>query len=320
MARKKYKSRRLEVAKQVGKLEEEYGFCRRCMEIKLAYKFHKAVDLDIDKNGLFSVCKDCMDELCDKYINEEGSVQKAILKMCRTFNVAYNELAIDSALKQVESKNSPIYKVFGLYRAKLLVQLRKDLTDTASDVDMTYKDDPVVTIPESGDMYQDYSELELFWNTNDKEKIAFLEREFANFKKTHKADTHAEVVLLKEVCYKMWSIEQERGSGSARESSIKQLMDIMKNLAISPAMQNAASSGKSKDTFGSWIKDIENTTPAEWVKDKNAFKDVDGVEKYIDIIISSIRSFIVGKREFSIEDISSETGDVEPDMEEEEGL
>ncbi len=300
------KTRRLPIqVNEENGIQSGYSYCRKCQKIKRSTFFYKAVDLTIDSNEIFSVCKDCIDDIYLKVLeSEHGAIQKAVLYLCRKLNVKYDEAAIDSAVKQIESSGWDINKLFGVYRAKL-VNVSKSTSDAP--IDLSYMDNPIINIPEtkfSEEEFIDFRELVDFWGTDIKEDIEFLEFNFSKFKQSHKADTYAEIVLLKEVCYKMLEIDKERKvNGKAPDSSTKQLMEIMKNLAISPNMVSAANSGKNVDTFGIWIKEIETMRPAEWVEDKSIYADVDDIEAYGEKHLTSpMRSLITGNREFSLDE------------------
>lgn len=310
------KSRRLkQIIEEESIIPENYCYCRRCQKVKRSSFFHKAIDLTLDTNGFFSVCKECVDELYKKILEAEyGSIQKTVLHLCRKFNVKYDEAAIEAATKQIESSNWNADKFFGVYRAKLLA-VGKSTSD--SPLNLEYMDNPVINLPEttlSGEEHVDLKELFIFWGTDTKEDIEFLEMNFSKFKQSHKADTYAEVVLLKEVCFKMLEIDKERKlNGKVPDSSTKQLMDIMKSLAISPNMVSAANSGKNMDTFGVWLREIETMRPAEWIEDKSVYRDVDDIEAYGEKYLTSpMRSLVTGNREFSLDD-NSDSGDFSED-------
>jgi len=309
------KSRRIkQISEEDTTLPSGFCYCRTCQKIKRQVDFFKAVDEVLDSNGFFSVCKTCVDSLYNKVLEvEHGSVHKATLHLCRKLNVQYNEQAINSALQQIETRGWSEEKFFGVYRAKLLA-VGRFMTDTP--LNLQYEDNPVVNIPETKmeDDTVEIKDLKLFWGTDVKEDLEFLEMNFSKFKQSHKADTYAEIVLLKEVCFKMLEINNERKlNGKVPDSSTKQLMDIMKSLAISPNMVSAANSGKNMDTFGVWLREIETMRPAEWVEDKSAYKDVDDIEAYGEKYLTSpMRSLVTGNREFSLDD-NSDSGDFSED-------
>lgn len=169
------KSRRLkQIIEEESTIPESHCYCRRCQKVKRSSFFHKAVDLTLDVNGFFSVCKECIDELYKKVLEAEyGSIQKAVLHLCRKLNVKYDEAAIDSAIKQIESSNWNVDKFFGVYRAKLLA-VGKSTSDAP--LGLEYMDNPIVNLPEtnlSGEEQIDLRELIIFWGTEVKVEIEF---------------------------------------------------------------------------------------------------------------------------------------------------
>ncbi len=310
----KYKSKRLKKVDFVNDgLPDEFSYCRKCRRVRKNYLFHKAVDTFIDSNGKFSVCKDCCNDIYTVFLRETGSTERAILKCCTSFNVVFNQDAITAAQKQVASKDGNEEKsLWGLYLAKLSVIYRDNVTDKAEELNLTFKPNININIQDNEIISDEYADLVQFWGTDKKSDIIFLEREYGNFKETHKADTYAEITLLKNVCYKLLDMENDRKAGRSTDASLKQLLDLMKNLAISPSMVNAAASGKSLDTFGQWIKDIETMRPAEWVEDKSIWANIDDLEKYTEEnIISPLRSFVTGNKEFTIDETESVDADEE---------
>jgi hypothetical protein len=296
-------------------MEVTESFCRVCMKMLPARMFYPTFDPDIDRNGLMSICRESINEMFEKFLQSaNGSFQKATLRMCQILNIKYDESAIDAAMRQIESKGYDNSKFFGLYKAKLVVTNRSSVTESASDLDLTYQNPVSIVVHQEklkDGEFEGSDELKKFWGVDDKSDIEFLENEFANFKRSHKADTYSEIVLLKEVCFKLLEIHQDRKMGSLKDSSLKSLQEIMKSLAISPNMANAASGGKSQDSFGMWIKDIENLTPAEWIKDKSISRDVDDIEAYGEKFITSpLRALVTGSREFTL-DGSEESDDSE---------
>jgi len=312
-----YRSRKITQIRKDESMPEDQGYCRMCRRVQPLSYFHSALDERIDTNKHLSICKFC----CDQIFNEEmernkGSLELAVLSMCRILNMRYDEQAIESAKKHIETRGSDPKKFIGFYKAKLVTVSRTSVSDGASSLDLGYRDNPTVNLAEQQqevsqeNEFDEDRDLKLFWGTDDRDEIEFLEREFISFKQTHKADTYAEITLLKQVCRKLWDIEKDRKVGKSTDASTKQLMELMKNLAISPSMSNAAMSGKGVDTLGTRIKDIENLTPAEWVKDKSVYRDVDDLEAYTQkYIVSPLRSFVSGSKEFTVENTESEIDD-----------
>lgn len=300
-------------------LPEGKGYCRKCQKVKSSGNFFSAVNKELDCNNMMSFCKSCVDEIySNSLIYEKGNIQKATLRTCRILDVKFNPVAIDSALKQIETKGSDPKRFFGFYKAKLLLQERENPSDVL--VDLSYQHDTPIIInnPENilkDDEFEEARDLKEFWRVEDKEDLEFLETEFANFKKTNKATTHAEIVLLKEICYKLLDMYKDRKQGKSTDSSLKQLMSIMEKSLISPNMVNAANSGENLDTFGAWIADIEKEEPAQWLENegRELYKDVDNVEEYFQkYFVRPLRNFILQAKDWNIDDegLDDDDGDI----------
>jgi len=288
------------------------------MQTKLSTDFYQAVDKYLDSNGLMSVCRDCMQEMIDRALLVEHSLDKAILSLCRTLNVKYDERAIESIRTSMDNADKDGKKfdfTFGKY-LNLLPRFSPRgegaKFESRSALDLTFKEPAIFvqgnSLNKDDDGEETVEELESFWGTGlDKEDYIYLEKEKSNWEASHKFETHAEIIVLKEVCYQQNNIRKLRDSGSKSVATeVKQLQELMKLGDMSPSSQNAASSGKNLEAFGMWVKDIERDTPAEFYKDKEKFRDIDGIEEYAEKFITRpLRNFITGSRDFNIDDIST---------------
>jgi len=315
------KSRQLRepIDKKDFEIPDDHNYCRKCRKIRLNDNFGKAVDLELDSGGRLSFCKDCVDLMYEKILMvENGSIQRTVLRLCKKLNIRYDERAIESAITHIQSKKSNPLKLFGLYRAKLLVILRDSVNDTSVDLSYQYDDGVFIKKEEnilSDNAFEEAKDLKKFWRIEDKDELEFLENEFSNFKKTHKADTHAEIILLKEICYKLLDMDKDRKTGKSTDASLKQLMSVMEKSLISPNMVSAANSGENLDTFGAWIADIEKEEPAQWLENEGheLYKDVDNIEDYFQkYFVRPLRNFILQAKDWNIDDegLDDDDGDI----------
>jgi hypothetical protein len=150
------------------------------------------------------------------------------------------------------------------------------------------------------------------------DRIAYeTKKELANWKKTHKCDTYADEVMLKEICFKRNEIRRVRNEGGNTNSLVKALQEIMKSSALTPAQQTASSNETSVKAFGVWLRDIETKRPAEWHDEQEKYKDLDGIDEDLEDITRSIKNFMTESRDFSsmdLESILSEDGELGDDF------
>lgn len=294
-----------------------HGYCRMCMETKIATDFYQAVDTYIDKNGIMSVCKKCLNGIYDKIYETEHSSEKAILRICRMINMKYDNDAIIATkkhLETMESKGKISNGVIGIYRAKLQnVQKSEIGKRSENDLDLTYQDvgGIVFTVEDNVENETDrvtLDQLKGFWGygfTNF-DDYKFLENRLAEWKADYSCSNKAEEFLIKELCFKELELDKARREEKNVDPILKSIDGLLKTASLTPAQTNA-SSGKSFETIGLMIKRIESTTPAEYYQDKSLFKDFDNLEQYISNFIKRpIMNFLGASKSFEISDDSSD--------------
>jgi len=293
-------------SKRVEKEDKKKYYCRKCMDYKTDIHFYKATDFFLDSNGFMSICKECIEDIYNSFFVTEGTMEKTILRMCKILNIRYDESAIESTKRHMqtyEERGTELGNIFGIYKSKLGAQQSTQIGSRNTDEDLTYVE-PSLKVIESIPIKEipDIEYYEDTWGKSDKFTIddyEYLETEFSRWKRTTKCDTQPEIVLVREICHIQNEIRKARIEGTSYSNLVKQLQEVMKNSALTPALQNAVDSNKFADSFGVWIKDIENKTPAEWWKDQTKYKDMDGIEEDRKDILRSIRNFIVGSRDFN---------------------
>lgn len=303
------------------KVDDGYGYCRKCQQSKPLNQFYEATNLNIDTSGKLSVCRDCCNELYHKYFSIYNNLEIALDLTCRDLDIVYDEDALiqtQSHIDKLLSNGKNANAVFGYYKSKLS-SLNKNNTGMES---FRYKDSPkfknainnleIHNENQNNDncdnvIYfsnEDRYELGLFWGDGFTDnQLQYLVNELENWKQTHKCDNRAELTLLKEICIKLLQIRDKRALKESVSNDLKELQDLMKTASVDPAKANVASAGKSHECFGLWVKDIEQFTPAEWFEDQEKYTDMDGFGKYIkNYITRPIENFLAGTRNFIVDD------------------
>lgn len=293
------------------------GYCRKCEKTMSLGKFYEATNPMIDSNGFMSVCRECCANIYDMYFGLYNNLEIALKLTCQDLDVRFSEDALiqtQSHIEKLLSQGKKADKVFGYYKSKLGSTGKTNEKFNS----LRFKDsefEKVISNEITGDIDDD---LILFWGKGFEsiDDYIFLETELGNWKQTHKCDNQAEVTLLREICIKILEIRKARENKDNTSNLQKELQDLMKTASVDPAKANAASAGKSQESWGVWIKDIEQFRPAEWHDKQEKYKDMDGFIPYIkDYIIRPIKNFITGQRDFQISDninvnLDDEDGDL----------
>lgn len=320
--------------------------------------FWKATDTYLDTNGRMSICIECVCEMYEAIYKVEKSFDKTILKVCRILNIKYDSDIVDRTINELVRLNKPhdSGKCFGIYKKFLYTSSPAEIgkRDVYSSMDFMFHEPmsntPIVSKnyrkPKAKKVLESENESDisnktdevddgpidyesegvdkpvlLFWGEGyHKEDYEYLERELADWKKTHPSGTKSEITLLKELCYKELDIRHARMAGQPTAGLVKELQDIMKTAAVDPGKATASGSGKSLDRFSEFIKMIEENEPADLYKEPGAFKDVDNIDFYFKKYITRpLKNFVTGSRDFNVTDESNDDLDEEPGEVEDNG-
>lgn len=317
------KSKRIAKATVTSKtgVEVETCWCRKCMEFKKPGEFFVAVDLTLDSNGFMSVCKECIDRVYAGIYESEHSVEKALLRTCRLLNVRYDENAVKALFVQLQTiadKGKETDNIFGLYKSKLLSVSKTRITERTGIVDMTFSEPAREVIENMSEDSRAPEEIKDFWGkSHNWDDLQYLEKKYNEWSSSHDIHNHSEKTLLKYICLKELQIEKYLNEERDISHLVKELQDLLKTAALTPAMANAANSGKNIDTFGKWIADIERTEPAEWLEEEghNMYHDVSDVEGYFQkYFVRPLKNLMLQSKDFNIDD-----SDIE-DLDDDEGI
>lgn len=293
-----------------GEQEVVSCYCRKCCETKRVNEFYKTMDKYLDANGYMSVCKDCLREMYSVFFQTERAVEKTILRICRMMNVQYNDAAIQSLELQLENKGKAPddETVFGIYLTRLIAANKKHFRegDVTDDMDLTFYE-PTTSVNVTDPLLDtDFGSDDLvsFWGSGgySYEDYKFLEKELAAWRKSHRIESRAEIVIVREICRLMLGMEKDRIEGKSSSGKLKDLRDLMKDGTLSPNTAGmAGNANKGEESWGMFIKMIENTTPADNLEKYAMYRDVDNVEKYNqDYMVRPLKNFVMTSKDFRI--------------------
>lgn len=284
--------------------------CRKCMRDLQPDRFYAATDKFLDSSGYLSVCKDCVDDLYKRFYEIEHNIDRTILKLCRILDISYDESAIQALhthIATVEAKGKEMASIFGNYKTKLY----SGKVGKSANPDLTFKE-PEIEIQQKlmEDYIDDQEYYEEKWGKSQdltSEDYRFLETEFNRWTPT-KIISYSDDVMIRIICHKQNDIRKARIIGATTDKLENQLLEFMKNSALTPVLQKAADAGKNKEAFGVWIGDIEEYEPAEWFDKQEKYRDMDNFQKDIDDMHRSTGNAISGSRDFNIEDMEDVSG------------
>ena len=238
-------------------------------------------------NSFLPICNHCLENLVEQYTEILGDQNKAIERVCLHWDMYLSESALNAA-KKVGA---------GMSRIRNYVK-NCNLTQNAGKTYDTYLEE---IKSNTIDTYEDFEKAQIDAELNNETVIS--ER---TIKRWGLGYTETEYQMLNEH-YKM--LKDKAGNDDVKESLIKDLCeqnvlkyrarqenDIDRYEKISKLYQSTLASAdlKPKDTskntninnpdecWGNYIAMVENFSPAEFFKNKDIFKDFNGIEDYCD--------------------------------------
>lgn len=244
--------------------------------------------------GFLPYCKDCVDDMYEKYYNECGDDRLAVRQMCRKLDLYWNQSLFNAVANRnsqqtimsayIKKTNEPkwagksyddtlreygalwTWGLSGTPAVKAPAQDGEDAQECASDAP-----------PESIKSFwgPGYSDL-MYWQLDERYKYWLAQYpEGAEL-------SLGEEALLRQVCNLEISIAQNRSKNKSIEKEVSTLNSVIASLNIRPDKKKAVEGTLNENTpFGVWIRRIEDTRPIS--EPDEQFKDVDGIRKYITV-------------------------------------
>lgn len=247
-------------------------YCRKCMKNKAASGFYEATNPMLDSNGLLSICKDCCQEIYNKYFSIYGTMPEAIHNTCRDLDIRYSEHALEQAQSHIESLLASGRKaeaIFGYYKSKLSTLAG---TNEAT-LSFRYKDSDVLqndnkneidsSLIEDENYFEITNDIVRFWGKGkDAWEYEFLDREMTKITASFECPDYSMEMLMRDICFVNLSIERIRQGIDKGDVAklIKTRSELMNDANMKP-VQATGAEANDQVTFSTLIKKWENEKP-----------------------------------------------------------
>lgn len=278
--------------------------CCRCREIlDLSKDFYKCFSDLYSDTGYMPVCKSCFTKIIDTYTMKYGSQREAMKRACMAFDIYYNDELFD----QVEDDDAFIGKYLrGLNRT----QYRKKTFDNSLDEGATIAGvmydkkarnlrDKILAAEEAEKDKEssiDPADIKKWGAGFAKEDYAEMNRHYALLKAANpRADGNQENYIMDCCQIKM---HQLKASREGRLDDFQKMTDLYTKTYKSGNLKSIGDTVADEFVYGVTVDTIEQTTPAEYYKNKSLHKDFDGIGDYFQrMIVRPVRNIILGTKE-----------------------
>jgi hypothetical protein len=226
--------------------------------------------------GRLHVCKVCFLE----YVNEDIDKLKEALRM---IDRPYSTEILKSSQDEAESNGK---SVFGMYMKNLGLRQNRTLTWDDSEFKGQIKTENL-SYSEDDDVDDDAIEqdsIKMWGRGYTKSEYEYLSNFYDEYRHSYATDTPVQINLYKNIA--KVHLQAEKELADKQTKTFKELMELSSKLHndgnIKPIQSTGANDDRGLSAYGLWIKTIEQEEPCEYFKDKKAYEDYDGFQKYID--------------------------------------
>lgn len=236
-----------------------------------------------ENNGRLPICKECLLEQYQRYLDFYKDEYKAMYHLCMNFDIYFSKSLLESSLNNTNKNDG----VLGAYIKNVNMKQWRNMTSLNSDhmilneivlneLEEKYKKKEIkknkIKIPEM---------IKKRWGRGySDEDYLFLEDTYQEFYDSYPHDTPAERLLLRQLSTTLLEGEicRRNGDRSGYEKMSKLVSSMLTDSNIKPS-QKKNMGDEVGECFGVFIECVEKK---EMIPDRvGVFEDVDGIGKYM---------------------------------------
>jgi len=280
-------------------------YCTVCKKNKLKGEFYYS-NHKFNTDNVLHICKSCLKKVHEEYVTEtRGNRKRAMFLMSQELRLPW----VESAWQMTESSKTAEYRTY-IGKLNSMIQY-KDLIVADSDdyigdyIDLT--DDKELTTKNMTKKKK--RELLDRWGSGYKdEEYIYMAKEYANWISRYKSNEYSEEKIFELIVFRQLEIKKGREAGKKVDGAIKSLQELMKFVNAKPVDLSAGKNSEKETELGLRIKEMEKYHPADFFRDKQLFKDYDGIQDLIQrFIVRPLLNNLTGSRDFDPEyDVNKE--------------
>lgn len=236
--------------------------CSCCGKSKKLEDYYATSNIIYKYYGRLTICKTCLGDITD--MSDVRSLMNVMRMVDRPFIMSEYEGALQKNRNQ-----------FGEYMRRLAMRQHRNKTWEDSEFDREYVEEEI-----SNRINIDRDVLSR-WRGWEDDKVHILEGYYQDMIAVYEHKTPIQKNIYKNIAVAQMQADEAISTGKTADYQklMKVISDLMNDAKIKPLQDTGMDDG-GLNTWGEWIKKIEETEPIPEALDE--FKDVDGIKKYID--------------------------------------
>lgn len=264
-------------------------------------------------NGYVTICNSCRDKNFIIFTDFfSGNEEKAIDRICSIFDWYYHDMAV-SATRKIDADRSRV----STYPSKMALSQTKDKGTTYLD---TIRDRESKTI----DTFEKLEELKeqseggfVSERTVKRWGLGYSEEEYQMLNdhyrmlKDKAGDDDVKDTLIKDLCEQFILKYRARQSNDIDkfEKLSKLYQNTLANADLKPKDNKPTTLNNPDECWGNFVAIVEKYSPAEFFKDKDIFKDFNGIDEYCNRHIRRSTENLINGTNIRDDEFNVENGD-----------
>lgn len=291
------------------------SYCRYCQQLLPLSQFMQCTHMLIDKNGKMSICNNCIKTIYENYTVFFKDPIKAMFATCEDIDWRFDEGLASSAINYIKDNPNSTLSVVSKYK--------KEISMKYKECGIRFRDgmSKVATSISVDEIKKDTKrEMFLKWGQFEDERVYdYLENQYSIFKNTYNITDPSVEEAFKTMCILLWRQRTE----PTNKDVVSLLEKQMKLCGVSPETIKRESQEQGRRTFGTTIAEMEQTEPAEYIKQHNLYYDYDKLGKDFKDIVRAMKNIMMDSSDAyeygnNKIDIDSPVGNI-PDVEDKDG-
>lgn len=285
----------------MSKESEKYTCCL-CMETLVASKFHKSSST-FYSNGYLPICKSCFLRKFGQYAAEYHSTKKAMQRMCMAFDVYFEEDLFDAC-------DTGEMTVVGKYFRKLNMAQYKDKTfgdsldknEILSGERKPVKEKRVAVIDQYGNEVDEKAkvnpkDIDKWGYGFDPDDYEILNSHYKYLKTANPNCDSNQEIFINDLCYT--NMQKMKALRENRVDDYNKLTESYRKSFNQAGLKTTQDGMKTADDcWSTFVGIVSQYTPEEYYKDKEKYKDHDGLEEYYErLAVRPLKNIVLGTQE-----------------------
>lgn len=318
---------------KVSNIQTGYSCCQCGGNFDSENDFYRSASVLYGGRGRAIICKECMGNVLNFFIDKYGDARKAFRRVCMAYDMYYSdslfdkcvtdgEFSLGNYMKKMNLGNfkkktfddsinegfefdgKPESEVEAEVRSRIEGEIREEIK---SEFEQKYRNAQPATEPEPEPEEDiDPKDIERWGAGLTNDDYTTLNGHYSFLKKANPSIDSTQEIFIKDLC--VFKMMQSRGIRESDTDTIIKMSEQYRKTFDKAGLKTVRDSSEAESfEFGAAIEMIEKYTPAEYYKNKSLYRDMDGLQNYFErFVLRPLRNLQHGTtdrdKEFYVKD------------------